>query len=75
MDGQAPFTEPSPMVADDMPVGGRPTCEAGEHLPFIVLNASIMALVVQRYIEDGVCLSFDIHMGGVIPTGSRKKIQ
>ena len=46
---------------------GQATCEDGEHLPFIALVASCMAMAVQRFCKDGERTSTHIHPGGMVP--------
>lgn len=39
---------------------GVPTCEDGEHLPFINLATSAFALAVQQFVKDGKRLNFHV---------------
>jgi molybdopterin-synthase adenylyltransferase len=45
---------------------GQPTCEDGEHLPFIIYVSSILALKVQKFIEDGTKSSAHLMPGAMI---------
>ncbi len=54
-------------VPDEESVKGAPTCEGGEHLPFINIVAGYMAYSAQRFIADGEKAGFQIHPGGVTP--------
>lgn len=49
---------------DNENVAGEPTCEGGEHLPFITFVASILATQVRDFLNDGIKASFNIHPGG-----------
>ncbi|MEL6180391.1 MAG: ThiF family adenylyltransferase [Myxococcota bacterium] len=52
---------------DDEPQHAQATCEDGEHLPFIVLVAAVMAQSVQTFLtRDGLKQSFHLHAGGVV---------
>ena len=46
---------------------GEPTCEDGEHLPFIAWVASWMAVCAQRFLADGARIGAHLHPGGMIP--------
>lgn len=46
--------------------GGQATCEDGEHLPFIVTTAAVLAKVAQAFLTDESRLGFSIHPGGVV---------
>jgi molybdopterin/thiamine biosynthesis adenylyltransferase len=52
---------------DDENVAGEPTCEGGEHLPFITMAASCMATQVRDFVNDGAQRNFNIHPGGLVP--------
>ena len=45
---------------------GQPTCEDGEHLPFIARVAAHMAEVVQAFLAEGERRSLHLHPGGVV---------
>lgn len=45
---------------------GQPTCEGGEHLPFLGLVAARMAQVIQRFVADGDRLSCHLNPAGFI---------
>ncbi len=45
---------------------GTPTCENGEHLPFIGIVANYLAYVAQTYLTKWEKPSFHIHPGGAI---------
>lgn len=57
--GQALWDED--FKVDDETGAGAATCEAGEHLPFINVVASYLALAAQRFLKDGTKQSFQIH--------------
>jgi molybdopterin/thiamine biosynthesis adenylyltransferase len=46
---------------------GTPTCADGEHLPFISLVASYMAIAVNKFLFNGEKMNFHVHPTGVIP--------
>jgi hypothetical protein len=46
---------------DDEAGAGQATCEGGEHLPFINVVSSYIALAAQRYLKDGTKHGFQIH--------------
>ena len=52
---------------DDENVVGEPTCEGGEHLPFITFAASILATQIRDFLSDGKRRNFNIHPGGTTP--------
>lgn len=52
---------------DDENVVGEPTCEGGEHLPFITFAASIMATQIRDFLADGKQRNYNIHPGGTTP--------
>jgi molybdopterin/thiamine biosynthesis adenylyltransferase len=52
---------------DDESGAGAATCEDGEHLPFIALVSAFMARAVQRFVQDGRRIGFQVHPGGVTP--------
>ncbi len=43
---------------------GTPTCEDGQHLPFIAITASYMAQSVKQFLMDGRRRGFEITVGG-----------
>lgn len=45
---------------------GAPTCEGGEHLPFIALTASLLARAAQAYLETGRKVGFQIPPTGAV---------
>jgi len=53
---------------DQEPGEGAPTCENGEHLPFIAATAAHLALAIQRHLDDGAEVGFTLHPGGVTAT-------
>jgi molybdopterin/thiamine biosynthesis adenylyltransferase len=50
---------------DDEDVQGQPTCEGGEHLPFIGIVSSYVARAAQEFLRNGRRIGFQIHPGGV----------
>lgn len=52
---------------DDENVVGEPTCEGGEHLPFITFAASIMATQIRDFLSDGAQRNYNIYPGGTTP--------
>lgn len=51
-------------TVDDEPEAGAATCAGGEHLPFIALVASWLAVSIQRFLEDGERRTFHVFPGG-----------
>jgi len=43
---------------------GMPTCENGEHLPFISITAGYLARAVQVFVANGTKIGFHAHPGG-----------
>ena len=52
---------------DDEDVEGAPTCEGGEHLPFIAQVAAQLAFALQQHVEHGRDRSWDLFPGGANP--------
>lgn len=48
----------------DSGVAGAPTCEDGEHLPFIAIVSAYLARAAQRFLREDVCYGFAIAPGG-----------
>lgn len=59
--------DPEFKIDDETDVGDA-TCEAGEHLPFIVIVAAYAARSVQHFLKDDRQLGFSIHAGGAVRT-------
>ena len=55
-------------VIDSENVVGTPTCEGGEHLPFIGIASSLLARAAQEFLVNGKKIGFELHPGGVIRT-------
>ncbi len=55
-------------VIDEEAAVGQPTCEGGEHLPFLVAVAAHLGLAVRRFVADGSHIGFEVHPGGVTST-------
>ena len=51
---------------DAEPHHGAPTCENGEHLPFIAVTAGYLALAARRFVVDGDKIGFNLHPAGAI---------
>ncbi len=51
---------------DDEDKAGAPTCEGGEHLPFISLVSSYLAASTQAFLAKGEKIGFQVSLGGVI---------
>lgn len=51
-------------VVDDEPGVGTPTCEDGNHLPFIGYVSSLLAMSIQQFILDGRKMSFQAFSSG-----------
>ncbi len=49
--------------AEDTP--GQPTCEGGEHLPFISIVAAVLAQTVAEFVRDGTRRSSMVSLSGV----------
>ena len=47
---------------------GQPTCEGGEHLPFICTVSAFLAVAVRRFVEQNQRVGYEINPGGVIRT-------
>lgn len=45
---------------------GAATCEDGRHLPFIALTSSCLATAVQRFVEKGQRVAYQVHPGGAV---------
>lgn len=54
-------------VIDFEPGAGAPTCEDGEHLPFVALTASYMARSVQEFARSGRKVGFQVSPQGATP--------
>ncbi|MEO0605180.1 MAG: hypothetical protein AAF211_27370, partial [Myxococcota bacterium] len=48
---------------------GVPTCEDGEHLPFVAIVAGHLAATAQRFLTTGARTNLHLHPGGVLPVG------
>lgn len=55
-------------VIDAEAIEGTPTCEGGEHLPFIGIVAAFLSRSVQRFLVDGRTEGYEISPGGVLRT-------
>jgi len=53
-------------IVDDEDSVGTPTCEGGEHLPFIGVVSTYLALAVQRYLREKKKIGFQIHSTGAM---------
>lgn len=53
-------------TVDDEPSSGAPTCEGGEHLPFISAVAAAVARSAQAFLEEGRKVGYQIHPGGSV---------
>lgn len=51
---------------DDEPSIAAPTCENGEHLPFIIVTAALMARSAQGFLEQGKKFGFHVRPNGVV---------
>jgi molybdopterin-synthase adenylyltransferase len=49
---------------DNEDVQGAPTCEGGEHLPFIAQVAAQLAFALQSFVQHGQRRSWDLYPGG-----------
>lgn len=54
----------SEFTVDDEAGLGAATCEGGEHLPFIALVSSYVALAAQRFLRDGIKRGFSVYETG-----------
>lgn len=52
-------------VIDDEGDAGAPTCEDGEHLPFIEITAAYLAYAAQRFVRTGRKTGYSISPAGV----------
>lgn len=52
----------------DAPAVGTPTCQNGDHLPFISMVSGYISYVAQIYLASGAKSSFRVHPGGVMKT-------
>lgn len=55
-------------VIDTESVAGAPTCEDGEHLPFIGIVSALLARSAQEFLRTGKKIGYEFHPGGVIRT-------
>lgn len=55
-------------VIDSEAVTGAPTCEGGEHLPFIGVASALLAKAAQEFLTKGKKIGFELHPGGVVRT-------
>jgi predicted ThiF/HesA family dinucleotide-utilizing enzyme len=55
-------------VIDSENVQGAPTCEGGEHLPFIGTVSALLAKAAQEFVTKGKKIGFEVHPGGVTRT-------
>lgn len=55
-------------VPDDEDTPGQPTCEGGEHLPFISVVAAVLARSVAEFVDNGEMRSSMISRSGVSRT-------
>lgn len=53
-------------VIDEEDGVGAPTCENGEHLPFLAVVSGHIAHAVKEYMGKGVCLAYQVSPGGTI---------
>ncbi len=53
-------------VIDEEDGAGAPTCENGEHLPFLAVVSGHIAHAVKEYLGKGVCLAYQVSPGGTI---------
>lgn len=53
-------------VIDEEDAQGAPTCENGEHLPFLAVVSAHLAHVVKEFISKGTRLSYQVSPGGTI---------
>lgn len=56
----------SRFVIDDEAKVGQPTCEGGEHLPFLIVIAAHLALATRSFVNDGRQVGYEVHPGGVM---------
>ncbi len=52
-------------TADAADAPGQPTCEDGEHLPFIAIVSAVLAQTVAEFVRDGVRLNSMVSLSGV----------
>lgn len=65
-DGQYGIAEwDATFTIDEEGEAGAATCEDGEHLPFIVMTASVVAKAAQSWLQDGKRMSFSVFPMGV----------
>jgi molybdopterin/thiamine biosynthesis adenylyltransferase len=55
-------------VIDSEGIAGAPTCENGEHLPFIGIVSALLARAAQEFLKTGKKIGYEFHPGGVIRT-------
>jgi len=55
-------------VIDSADVAGAPTCEGGEHLPFIGVVSALLARSAQEFLHTGKKKGYEYSPGGVIIT-------
>lgn len=53
-------------IIDSESSAGAPTCEDGDHLPFIALTAAYLARAAQQYLRDGKQVGYSISPGGAV---------
>ncbi len=51
---------------DDAPAVGAPTCEDGEHLPFIAIVSAYLAKSAQIFLSTDKKVGFQMHAGGAV---------
>jgi len=49
---------------DDEPGSGAPTCEGGEHLPFIAFVSGLVARAAQQFLTKGHRIGYNAYPGG-----------
>ncbi|HEY8097445.1 MAG TPA: ThiF family adenylyltransferase [Methylobacter sp.] len=49
---------------DDEPKSGTPTCEGGEHLPFISIVSGFIAKAAQEFLTSKKKVSYNVYSGG-----------
>lgn len=54
-------------VVDDEAGAGAPTCEGGEHLPFVALTSSLLATAAQKFLTTGKKIGFSVSPTTVTP--------
>lgn len=55
-------------VIDDEATVGAPTCEAGEHLPYVAIVAGYLARAVQEFLRSGKKIGFEVGPNHVLRT-------